>query len=110
MRLINFNFNEKDSKILSCLIETLEMCFRTACKSNVNIVCQHRENGKFYCPGCARKINDFNPGLVHVPPPAEVPHVIAEWEALPPNSNIPVSRLENQERGTTDVFYGSRPT
>ena len=84
--------------ILSCLIETLEMCFRTACSSNVNIVCEHKHNGKFYCPRCARLINDFNPGLVNVPPPTEVPHVIAEWDCFPPNTEIPVSSLENQPR------------
>jgi len=110
MQIINSKYHHKGSKILSCLIETLEMCFRTACKSNVNIVCQHRDNGKFYCPGCARRINDFNPGLVCIPKPENVPHVVAEWIALPPNTEVPVSSLESQERGTTDVFYGDGTT
>lgn len=43
--------------------ELLEMeqplkCYRTACDNRLNVTCQHSETGRFYCPACARKIND----------------------------------------------------
>jgi hypothetical protein len=40
-------------------------CNRTACDAHG--CCVHTENGKLYCPRCARKINECNPGLVAFP-------------------------------------------
>lgn len=41
-------------------------CRRTACQSD-NAVCRHSQTGDMYCPRCARKINEHNPGLVAWP-------------------------------------------
>lgn len=40
-------------------------CNRTVC--NNPGTCRHSQNGHLYCLRCARKINEYNPGLVEVP-------------------------------------------
>lgn len=42
-------------------------CARTACSATRNVVCRHTHSGALYCPRCARKINEHNPGLVTMP-------------------------------------------
>lgn len=41
-------------------------CARKACGSNY-AACKHTQSGYYYCPKCARKINEANPGLVKFP-------------------------------------------
>ncbi len=43
-------------------------CARIACDNTINVLCKHTQSGRFYCPKCARKINDHSPGLVEWPP------------------------------------------
>lgn len=42
-------------------------CARFVCHRKAT--CRHSQNGGFYCLPCARKINNFNPGVVEVPSP-----------------------------------------
>lgn len=43
-------------------------CNRTACPHTKNVLCRHKDNGKYYCPSCAHRINEFNPGIIEMPP------------------------------------------
>jgi hypothetical protein len=42
-------------------------CRRKVCNSH-NAICRHTQTNEMYCPKCAKKINQFNPGLVEFPP------------------------------------------
>lgn len=42
-------------------------CARTACTATRDVLCRHKETGAYYCPRCARKINEATPGLVEWP-------------------------------------------
>ncbi len=43
-------------------------CRVSSCGSTLNVVCRHTLTGQFYCPRCARNINEHNyPGLVVFP-------------------------------------------
>jgi hypothetical protein len=41
-------------------------CFRTTCAVQV-ATCKHSQTGEMYCPRCAHRINEHNPGLVLFP-------------------------------------------
>lgn len=43
---------------------TPDKCARRACSNTANVIFRHRQTGERYCPRCARKINEGNPGLV----------------------------------------------
>ena len=49
-------------------------CNVTACNRDANALLVHRDNGKAYCPRCARKINEFAKPEVLIPWPS--PHDI----------------------------------
>ena len=42
-------------------------CYRTACNIEAHPLLKHSQNGQLYCIKCARKINDYNPGLIPWP-------------------------------------------
>jgi len=42
-------------------------CGRSACDNIIHEECKHTQSGVSYCLGCARRINDYHPGLVSVP-------------------------------------------
>lgn len=45
------------------IVPLAERCSRTACGED-KAVFRHSQTGKLYCAPCARRINEFNPGLV----------------------------------------------
>lgn len=51
-------------------------CARTAC-DNQAVGCIHSLTGMDYCAYCARKINEYTPGLVSWPEQEEIPDT--EW-------------------------------
>lgn len=52
-----------------CEVRVVEVpkCNRTACDRSASLFLRHNDNGKLYCPRCARLINETNPGLIPWP-------------------------------------------
>lgn len=60
-------------------------CARTACQKE-GAICEHTDNGNFYCVKCAKRINKYHKDLnpVGTPPLVKIP---AYWEHLHPTFN-----------------------
>jgi hypothetical protein len=41
-------------------------CYQKGCE-NDNAICKHNVTGHYYCPGCAKKMNNVWPGRVSAP-------------------------------------------
>jgi hypothetical protein len=67
-------------------------CARTACPATKNVVCRHAHDGRFYCPKCARKINEYNPGLVEIHAP------------LRPTGDRPMKAMLVYQGGIANLF------
>jgi hypothetical protein len=48
-------------------------CNREACRTGQPATCRHRQTGRYYCPPCARQINEHNPPSGGAKPLVEIP-------------------------------------
>lgn len=66
-------------------------CNRTACQSEENVICIHRDTGKMYCVDCAVLINRMcEDTIVHFPFPAN---------SLASINGVEVGIVENKHNG-----------
>lgn len=46
-------------------------CARTTCLNKAHPLLKHKDNGKLYCPRCARAINSYSPSGNLIPWPTD---------------------------------------
>jgi uncharacterized protein YqjF (DUF2071 family) len=64
-------------------------CKRTACQTEDDVVCKHRDTGYFYCLDCARKINRAcGDTVVHFPYDVEQQLTMKNGDVLTVKENL----------------------